>query len=200
MNPVDVVPLDARQAALLHCRYARSWRNPEPGEGAGQLGTSTEPSGDLQWLPEAALAWWCVDDRPADRARVEVLADAPELLARLRGDPRHRIDDRVPQAEGALRRRGAQPGRRLGRHAGGCAEQHGEQAGLHGQRREPGLLCSVAAAGDDDRVDSPGPLIRAWEGPFASVGEASMIAAMPIPAASAVTTISLRSIVEGSFR
>ena len=110
MNPVDVVPLDARQAALLHCRYARSWRNPEPGEGAGQLGTSTEPSGDLQWLPEAALAWWCVGDRPADRARVEVLADAPELLARLRGDPRHRIDDRVPQAEGAHRRRGAQPG------------------------------------------------------------------------------------------
>jgi len=49
-------------------------------------------------------------------------------------------------------------------------------------------------------VDSPGPLIRAWEGPFASAGEASVIAAMPIPAASAVTTISLRSIVEGSFR
>src|SRR6266542_958567 len=41
---------------------------------------------------------------------------------------------------------------------------------------------------------SPGPVIRAWDGPFASAGVASVIAvAMLIPAARAVRTISLRS-------
>src|SRR5215471_6037914 len=40
---------------------------------------------------------------------------------------------------------------------------------------------------------SPGPLMRAWEGPFAAAGVASVIAAaMLMPAARAVTTISLR--------
>src|SRR5215475_7836611 len=42
---------------------------------------------------------------------------------------------------------------------------------------------------------SPGPVMRAWDGPFASAGVASMIAAaMLMAAARAVTTVSLRSI------
>src|SRR5712691_980796 len=42
---------------------------------------------------------------------------------------------------------------------------------------------------------SPGPVIRAWDGPFASADVASVIAAaMLMPAARAVRTISLRSI------
>src|SRR6516162_9876388 len=41
---------------------------------------------------------------------------------------------------------------------------------------------------------SPGPVIRAWDGPFASAGVASvMTAAMLMPAARAATTNSLRS-------
>src|SRR5215467_2285865 len=42
---------------------------------------------------------------------------------------------------------------------------------------------------------SPGPLMRTWEGPLASAGVASVIAAaMLMAAARAVTTVSLRSI------
>src|SRR5215470_8660616 len=42
---------------------------------------------------------------------------------------------------------------------------------------------------------SPGPLMRAWEGPLASAGVASVIAAaMLMAAARAVTAVSLRSI------
>src|SRR5215831_4848072 len=42
---------------------------------------------------------------------------------------------------------------------------------------------------------SPGPVMRAWEGPFASAGVASaMVAAMLMPAARAAATVSLRSI------
>src|SRR5216683_5016621 len=42
---------------------------------------------------------------------------------------------------------------------------------------------------------SPGPVMRAWDGPFASAGVASVVAAARLmPAARALTTISLRSI------
>src|SRR6516225_11406660 len=41
---------------------------------------------------------------------------------------------------------------------------------------------------------SPGPVMRAWDGPFASAGVADVIAAaMRMPAARAVRTISLRN-------
>src|SRR5258706_10377788 len=46
---------------------------------------------------------------------------------------------------------------------------------------------------------SPGPVIRAWVGPFANAGVANVTAAMPIPVATVVTAISLRSM-SGSFR
>src|SRR6266567_215172 len=39
----------------------------------------------------------------------------------------------------------------------------------------------------------PGPVMRAWDGPFASAGVASVSAAMLMPAARAVRTINLRS-------
>jgi hypothetical protein len=41
---------------------------------------------------------------------------------------------------------------------------------------------------------SPGPVMRAWEGPFAAAGVASVIAAMLMPAARAVIAVSLRII------
>src|SRR6266581_714346 len=99
-----------REVGLLRCLCARSRWNAELGKGAGQLGTAPKPSGGVQYLPEAVLAWWRIDDRPAGRMRVEVLADPPELFAWLRGDAGHCVDDRVPRAEGGLRR-GVQPGR-----------------------------------------------------------------------------------------
>src|SRR5215469_6061042 len=101
------------EAGGRRCLWGRSRPNAELGKGAGQLGTGSQPSGDLQRLPEAVLAWWCVDDRPAGRTRVEVLVNPAELLAWLGGDAGHCVDDRVPRAEVGLRRRGAQPGRRL---------------------------------------------------------------------------------------
>ena len=70
--------------------------------------TAPEPSGDLQWLPEAGLAWWGIDDRSANRTGVEVLADLPVLLAWLGGDTRNCVADRVPRAEGGLRWWGSQ--------------------------------------------------------------------------------------------
>src|SRR5215831_2890282 len=117
------------EAGGRRCLWGRSRPNPELGEDAGQLGTGPEPSGVLQWLPEAVLAWWRVDDRPADRTRVEVLADLPELLAWLRGNAWHCVDDYVPCAERGLRRWGGQLGRYRGGYAGVQTEQHGEQAG-----------------------------------------------------------------------
>src|SRR5438034_11412981 len=93
------------RAGLRRCPCARSQWNAEPGEGAGQAGTCPQPSGYLQWLPEAVLAWRRIDDRPADRTWVEVLADPPELLPWPGGDAGHRVDDRVPRAERGLRRR-----------------------------------------------------------------------------------------------
>src|SRR5437588_13088789 len=89
----------------------------------------------------------------ADRTRVEILADPPELLTWLGGDPGNRVDDRVARAEGGPRRRGPQRERRLGRYAGVRTEQYGEQACLPGERREGALLAWFAIAGDDDRVD-----------------------------------------------
>src|SRR6266851_787791 len=62
----------------------------------------------------------------------------------------------------------------------------------------PGCPCSPAP----DRTigwTSPGPVIRAWVGPFANAGVANVTAAMLIPVARVVTTISLRSM-SGSFR
>ena len=53
------------RVGLQHRLHAR-W-NAELGEGAGQLGTAPKPSGGLEWLSEAALAWRRVDDRPAER-------------------------------------------------------------------------------------------------------------------------------------
>src|SRR5215471_1128764 len=48
---------------------------------------------------------------------------------------------------------------------------------------------------------SPGPMMRAWEGPFASAGVARVIAAaMLMAAARAVTTVSLRSIGAAPFQ
>src|SRR6516164_8899007 len=94
------------EAGRRRSRWARSRPNAELGKGPGQLGTGPEPSDDLQWLRETVLARWRIDNRPADRTRVEVLADLPELLARLRGNAWHRVDDRVPWAERGLRRWG----------------------------------------------------------------------------------------------
>src|SRR5215472_13168813 len=98
------------RAGLRSCPCARSRWNAELGKGAGQLGTGSQPSGDLQRLPEAVLAWRRIDDRPADRTRVEVLANPPGLLAWLGGDAGHRVADCVPRAERGLRRLGAQLG------------------------------------------------------------------------------------------
>src|SRR5262245_7677013 len=147
---------DGGEAGWRRCLWAWSRPNAELGKGAGQLGTGPEPSGGLQWLSEAVLAWWRVDDRPADRTRVEVLADLPELLAWRRGNARHCVDDRVPRAEGGRRRRDGQLGRCLGGQASVRTEQHGEQAGLPGERGEAALLSWLTLAGDDDRVDQPG--------------------------------------------
>src|SRR5215471_12180214 len=106
------------RAGLRSGLRARSRWNAELGKGAGQLRTGSQPTGALQRLPEAVLAGWRIDDRPAGRTRVEVLVNPPELLAWLGSDAGHCVDDRVPRAEGGLRRLGAQPGRRLGGHAG----------------------------------------------------------------------------------
>src|SRR5262249_48054458 len=84
------------------------------------------------------LALWRIDDRPADRTGVEVLADLPELLG-------HRVDDRVPRSEGGLRRRGAQ----LRGYSGVPAEHHEEQSGLYGEGAEPARLSWLAVAGDE---------------------------------------------------
>src|SRR5215472_5898441 len=142
--------MDGGRAGPRGCRCDRSQWNAEPGQGTGQLGTGPEPSGDLQWLAEAVLAWWRVDDRPADRIRVEVLADPPELLARLGSDAGNGVADRVPRAEGGLRRRGSQRGRRLGNTGDVRTEQDIEQAGLPGEHRERALLTWLAVARDDD--------------------------------------------------
>src|SRR5215469_8565035 len=101
------------RARPRRCRRVRPHRDAELGKSAGQLGTGPEPSGDLQWLPEAVLARWRVNDRPAGRTRVEILADPAELLTWLRGDAGNDVDDRVPRAERGLRRRGPQRDRRL---------------------------------------------------------------------------------------
>src|SRR5437016_2327333 len=140
------------RAGLRGWPRARSQWNADPGEGAGQPGTCPEPSGFLQWLPEAVLAWWRIDDGPADRTWVEVLADPPELLAWAGGDAGHRVDDRVPRAEGGLRQRGSQRGRRLAGHVGARTEQRGEQAGLAGEHRERAQLSWLTVAGDDNRA------------------------------------------------
>src|SRR5207344_3402286 len=70
-------------AGWLRCLCARSLRNAELGQRAGQLGTAAKPPSRLQGLPEAALTGRRVDERPACRVRVKVLAHPPELLARL---------------------------------------------------------------------------------------------------------------------
>src|SRR5258706_13420608 len=101
-----------RWRRLCGSRRAGPW-NAELGKGANQLTTAPKPSGDQQRLPEAALAWKRIDDRPAGSTRIEILADPPELLAWLRGNAGHGVDDCVPRTEGSLRRRSAQPGRRL---------------------------------------------------------------------------------------
>src|SRR5579859_6145693 len=147
--------MDGGRAGPRGCRCDRSQRNAELGQGTGQLATGPEPSGDLQWLPEAGLAWRCVDDRPADRVRVEVLHDPPELLAWLGSDAGNGVTDRVPRAEGGLRRRGPERGRRLGNTGDIGAEQRCVQAGLPGEHRERALLSWFAFAGDDDRADQP---------------------------------------------
>src|SRR5258707_9373293 len=101
----------SRRAVPLRCLVVRSWWNAELGKGANQLTAAPKPSGDQQWLPQAALARARVDDRAAGRTRIEILADPPELLAWLRGNAGHGVDDCVPRTEGSLRRRGAQAGR-----------------------------------------------------------------------------------------
>src|SRR5712671_1639429 len=143
----------SRWAGPLRCLVVRSWWNAELGKGANQLTTAPKPSGNQQWLPEAALAWARVDDRPAGRTRIEILADPPELLAWLRGNAWHGVDDCVPRTEGSLRRRGAQTGRRRQRAA--SAEQCGEKIGLLSQGGEPSRLSRLAGTGQDDRVDQP---------------------------------------------
>src|SRR5260221_7355048 len=100
----------SRRAVPLRCLVVRSWWNAELGKGANQLTAAPKPSGDQQRLPKAALAWARVDDRAAGRTRIEILADPPELLAWLRGNAGHGVDDRVPRTEGSRRRRGAQAG------------------------------------------------------------------------------------------
>src|SRR5215472_17037388 len=98
-------PMCGGRAGLRGWLCARSHGDAEPVKGAGQAGTGPEPPGDLLWLPEAILARGCVDDRPAGRAWVEILADPPGLLAWPGGDAGNCVDDRVPRAEGGLRRR-----------------------------------------------------------------------------------------------
>src|SRR5260221_14500133 len=72
------------------------------------------------------------------------------------------------------------------------------------------LVCSARAASRPgcpgspapDRTigrTSPGPVIRAWVGPFASAGGANVTATMLIPVARVGTAISLRSL-SGAFR
>src|SRR6516225_7858823 len=82
-------------ASLLRRPRARWRRNTELGKSASQLRPAPEPAGDGQGSPEPVLACWRVDDRPAGRSRVNVLADLPDLLARLRYDARHRVDDQI---------------------------------------------------------------------------------------------------------
>src|SRR5689334_24864635 len=101
----------SRWAGPLRCLVVRSWWNAERSKGANQLTTAPKPAGNQQWLPEAALAWQRVDDRPAGRTRIEILADPPELLAWLRGYAGYGVDDCVPRTEGSLGRRVAQAGR-----------------------------------------------------------------------------------------
>src|SRR6266851_5580734 len=134
-----------RWRRLCSSRWAGPW-NAELGKGANQLTTASEPSGNRQRLPEAALAWARVDDRPAGRTRIEILADPPELLAWLRGNAGHGVDDCVPRTEGSLRRRGAQAGRP--RHGAAGAEQCGEKIGLlsHG-----GDADTCGESGDNDQ-------------------------------------------------
>src|SRR6266480_5971777 len=59
------------------------------------------------------------------------------------------------------------------------------------------LLCCPGSPLPETTIGwaSPGPVMRAWEGPFASAGAASVIAAaMLMPAVRAMTRLSLRSI------
>src|SRR5215469_10780719 len=129
---------------------AWSRRNAELGKRAGKVATRPEPSEDRQRAP--GLAWWRVDDRPAGRTGVEVLADLPELFARQGELAVHGVGDRVPRAEGGRRRRGAQ----LGGYGGVRAEHHREQPGLQGEGGEHAGLSRLAVAGDDDRVGKAG--------------------------------------------
>src|SRR5258706_7766893 len=141
-----------RWRRLCGSRRAGPW-NAEPAKGAKRLTTASKPSGDQQRLPEAALAWARIDDRPAGGTRIEILADPPELLAWLRGNAGHGVDDCVPRTEGSLRRRSAQADRRP--HGAASAEQCGEKIGLLSQGGEPSRLSRLAGTGQDDRVDQP---------------------------------------------
>src|SRR5258706_8937619 len=116
-----------RWRRLCGSRRAGPW-NAELGKGANQLTTAPKPSGDQQRLPEAALAWARIDDRPAGGTRIEILADPPELLAWLRGNAGHGVADCVPRTEGSLRRRSAQADRP--RQGAASPEQCGEKNGL----------------------------------------------------------------------
>src|SRR5258708_37483899 len=140
-------------AVPLRGVVVRCWWNAELGKGANKLTAAPKPSGDQQWLPKAALAWARVDDRAAGRTRIEILADPPELLAWLRGNAGHGVDDCVPRTEGSLRRRSAQADRR--RQGAASAEQCGEKIGLLSQGGEPSRLSRLAGTGQDERVDPP---------------------------------------------
>ena len=144
----------ARRVGCAACVPAAGG-TPSSGQRASKLRPAPEPSGDRQGPPEALLARRRVDERATGSTRVEVLADPAELLARPWGDAGHRIHQRVPRAEGGLRRGRVQPGRRRAADAGAGAEHDGEQAGLLGQVREPALLPRLAVAGDDDRAPEP---------------------------------------------
>src|SRR5260221_6252385 len=124
----------SRRAVPLRCLVVRSWWNAELGKGANKLTAAPKPSGDQQWLPKAALAWARVDDRAAGRTRIEILADPPELLAWLRGNAGHGVDDCVPRTEGSLRRRGAQAGAR--RPGGRPRDQSGGKKSFFIPRRQ----------------------------------------------------------------
>src|SRR5215467_13338433 len=116
--------------------------------------TGTKPSAVLEWAPEALLAGRCVADWPADRARVEILADPPVLLAWLWWNAGHGVRDRVPRAQRGLGRRGVYY-RRLGGRDGVRTPHRGKQSCLRGKGAEHAGLSWLAAARDDDRAGQP---------------------------------------------
>src|SRR5258706_328013 len=116
-----------RWRRLCGSRWAGPW-NAELGKGANQLTTASKPSGDQQRLPEAALAWARIDDRPAGGTRIEIWAEPSELCAGWRGTAGEGENDVQRGTGEGVGRRGAKGERR--RRGAARADQGGEKIGL----------------------------------------------------------------------